>query len=75
MDHEGRGLKSQMKRADKLGARVVAIMGDDELAGGHWAVRDMAGSRQDVVPAAEVEEHIERLLAGGPEGTETKVHV
>ncbi|HET7747185.1 MAG TPA: histidine--tRNA ligase, partial [Vicinamibacteria bacterium] len=74
-DHEGRGLKSQMKRADKLGARVVAIMGDDELAGGHWAVRDMAGSRQDTVPAADVEEHIERLLAGGPEGTETKVHV
>ena len=34
MDHEGRGLKSQMKRADKLGARLVAIMGEDELAAG-----------------------------------------
>src|SRR5207249_436907 len=32
MDHEGRGLKAQMKRADKLGARYVAIMGEDELA-------------------------------------------
>ena len=34
MDHEGRGLKSQMKRADKLGARLVAIMGEDELERG-----------------------------------------
>ena len=32
MDHEGRGLKSQMKRADKLGARFVALLGEDELA-------------------------------------------
>ncbi len=29
MDYEGRSMKSQMKRADKLGARYVAILGDD----------------------------------------------
>ena len=45
MDHEGRGLKSQMKRADKLGARFVAMRGDDERARGVWTVRDMGGSR------------------------------
>ena len=47
MDHEGRGLKSQMKRADKLGARYVAIMGEDELALKQWTVRDMKASTQE----------------------------
>lgn len=49
MDHEGRGLKSQMKRADKLGARYVAIMGEDELAQTRWTVRDMKASSQEAV--------------------------
>jgi histidyl-tRNA synthetase len=49
MDHEGRGLKSQMKRADKLGARFVAILGEDEMAKGRWTVRDMKASTQEEV--------------------------
>jgi histidyl-tRNA synthetase len=49
MDHEGRGLKSQMKRADKLGARFVAILGEDELARRSWTVRDMKSSTQQDV--------------------------
>jgi histidyl-tRNA synthetase len=65
IDHEGRGLKSQMKRADKLGARVVALLGEDELARGEWMLRDMAGSRQEAVPFAAAEDHIERLLVHG----------
>ena len=49
MDHEGRGLKSQMKRADKLGARFVAILGEDELAKARWTIRDMKASSQEEV--------------------------
>jgi histidyl-tRNA synthetase len=49
MDYEGRSLKSQMKRADKLGARYVAILGEDELAKGAWTVRDMKSSSQEQV--------------------------
>jgi histidyl-tRNA synthetase len=49
MDHEGRGLKSQMKRADKLGARFVAIMGEEELGQARWTIRDMKASTQDSV--------------------------
>ncbi len=37
-----RSLKSQMRHADKLGARYVVILGEDELAGGRVTVRDMA---------------------------------
>jgi histidyl-tRNA synthetase len=49
MDHEGRGLKSQMKRADKLGARFVAILGEDEMAKTRWTIRDMKASTQEEV--------------------------
>jgi histidyl-tRNA synthetase len=59
MDHEGKGLKSQMKRANKLGARQVAICGEDELAAGEWTLRDMASSQQERVPESEL---LARLL-------------
>jgi histidyl-tRNA synthetase len=48
-DHEGRGLKSQMKRADKLGARFVAILGEDEMAKARWTIRNMKASTQEEV--------------------------
>jgi histidyl-tRNA synthetase len=58
MDYEGRSMKSQMKRADKLGARFVAILGDDEMAKGAWTLRDMRGSSQDPVPLDALVAHI-----------------
>jgi histidyl-tRNA synthetase len=65
MDHEGRGLKSQMKRADKLGARYVAILGEDELARGEWTVRDMKQSTQETLGLDLVAERlIERTRVG-----------
>jgi histidyl-tRNA synthetase len=36
-----RGLKTQMRRADKLGAPYVLILGDNELAAGKGTVRHM----------------------------------
>jgi histidyl-tRNA synthetase len=65
MDYEGRSMKSQMKRADKLGARYVAILGDDELARGAWTVRDMQGSSQESVPLAGL---VDRLREGTRRG-------
>jgi histidyl-tRNA synthetase len=64
IDNEGRGLKSQMKKADKLGARFVAIRGEDERARDVWMVRDMAGSSQEEVKAADVARHLEGKLRG-----------
>jgi histidyl-tRNA synthetase len=40
-----RGLKSQMRRADKLGVRYVLILGENELAVGKGSVRDMQEKR------------------------------
>jgi len=42
VEAHARSLKSQMRHADKLGARYVIIIGDDELAGRTITVRDMA---------------------------------
>ena len=58
VDHEGRGLKSQMKRADKLGARFVAIMGEDELARVRWTIRDMKSSSQESVALEAAAEYL-----------------
>jgi histidyl-tRNA synthetase len=46
MDYSGRGLKSQMKRADKLGARYSLIIGDDELTKGVAPLRNMSDGEQ-----------------------------
>ncbi len=49
MDFRGASLKAQLRRADKLGARRVLIIGEAEMASGRATLRDMAtGSQQDV---------------------------
>jgi histidyl-tRNA synthetase len=53
-----------MKLADRLGARFVAILGDDEMARGVWSVRDMTGSSQEDVPVARVAEHLKEKVHG-----------
>lgn len=49
MDHQGRSLKSQFKLADKLGARMVIILGPDELAEGKIKARNMATRHEALV--------------------------
>ncbi|HIE64258.1 MAG: histidine--tRNA ligase [Nitrospira sp.] len=39
-------LKNQMKRADRLGARFVLIVGEDEIAQGRAVLRDMTTKKQ-----------------------------
>ncbi len=41
MDHVGRSMKAQFKFADKCGARLVAVLGEEELSGGTVTLRDM----------------------------------
>ena len=42
LDHQGRSLKAQFKQADRLGARLVAVVGPDEVAAGEFTLRDMS---------------------------------
>jgi histidyl-tRNA synthetase len=50
IEYEGRSLKSQMKRADRLEAPLVFILGEDELKRGEVTVRRMASSSQESIP-------------------------
>ncbi len=49
IEAEARSLKSQMRRADKLKARSVVILGDDELAKGQAVLRDMTNKQQEEI--------------------------
>jgi len=46
LDFDGRSLKSQMRLADKLKAKGVLIIGDEELKSGMLVLRDMATKEQ-----------------------------
>lgn len=60
-DYEGASLKSQMRRADKLGARHVLILGDDEISRGVVQVRDMINKTQTVAEIAAVGSELEAV--------------
>src|SRR5262249_40579819 len=49
MDGEERSVKSQMRRADKLKAKSVLIVGDNELQNGRAVLRDMTSKRQEEI--------------------------
>ncbi len=49
MDYQNRSIKSQMRSANKLGAKIALILGDDEITQGVIQVRDMERSEQWVV--------------------------
>jgi histidyl-tRNA synthetase len=64
LDPEARSFKSRMKQADRLGARFVAILGEDELARGVWTVRDMARSTQEAVAESRIVDHLKEKANG-----------
>jgi histidyl-tRNA synthetase len=61
VEYEGRSLKSQMKRADRLKAPLVFVLGEDELARGVVSVRHMAASTQESIPRADAVAYALRL--------------
>ena len=58
MDYTGRSLKAQMKVANKLNARYVAIIGDDEIAKQMVTLRDMSSSDQQSVSFSDLVEYV-----------------
>ncbi len=48
-DHTGRGLRAQMKYADKLGCRYSVVLGDNEIENGEVAVKNMETGEQTQV--------------------------
>lgn len=55
MTHFGGGnFKKQFKRADKVGAAIALVLGEDEVAAQTVVVKDLAGCEQNTVAQAEV---------------------
>ena len=50
IDHVGRSFKAQFKYADKVGARYVLALGDNELAAGTGTVKSMRGAAETQTP-------------------------
>jgi histidyl-tRNA synthetase len=62
MSYEDRGLKAQMKQADRVGARYVLIVGENELDKKQVVVRDMITRDQHEVPIDNVISAVESLV-------------
>ena len=59
----GGSFKSQFKRADKSGAAHALVLGDDEIARGVVAIKDLrGGTPQEECPIERLSERIGRLL-------------
>lgn len=54
MDYSGSGLKSQMKKAGRLNAEKVLIVGEEEMEAGKALLRDMASKKQTEVAVADI---------------------
>ena len=65
MDHASGNFGKQMQRADRAGAAVALIVGEDELAAGTVTVRLLRAARpiQETVPQDQVRATVSRLAA------------
>ncbi len=67
MEYGSKGLKAQMKRADRLGAKRVLIVGDNELASGKGILRDMETKAQFEVDLDSPVEALKKMIASKTE--------
>jgi histidyl-tRNA synthetase len=61
MDYEGRSVKSQFRRADKVRARIVVVFGESEAERGKVVFRDMAAGVQEELSKDEAIRRLNRL--------------
>ncbi len=62
MDYADRSLKSQMKRADRLNAGHVLIVGESELQKGTAVLRDMSTKEQQELPIEDLVSNLQKIL-------------
>ncbi|MEW9500536.1 histidine--tRNA ligase [Jeotgalibacillus marinus] len=60
MDFQNRKMKAQLKSADRLKAKYVAILGDNELADGNIMVKEMESGSQEMVSLDQFIEHLKQ---------------
>lgn len=63
MNHCGGGnFKKQFKRADKVGAAVALVLGEDEVTQGTVVIKDLAGGEQTTESQADVAQKLAHLV-------------
>jgi histidyl-tRNA synthetase len=65
LDTSDRKLERKLKNADRLGARLCLIVGEEEVREGAATVRDLGRRTQERHPAAEVVDAVTAALAAG----------
>lgn len=61
---DGRSMKSQMKAADRSGARLAVIVGTDEATAGTALVRDLRhGAEQELVPRSVLVDRLRAIVS------------
>ena len=64
MDYMDRKMKAQMKSADRLHARTVILIGEDEVTEGVAQLKNMEDGTQEKVPVSELIEKVKETLIG-----------
>jgi histidyl-tRNA synthetase len=62
MDMGAKSLKSQMKRADRLGAASVLMVGDNELQEGTAILRNMVTKEQESIPIDNLVDYLKKRI-------------
>jgi histidyl-tRNA synthetase len=70
LDGRGGSMKSMLRRADSLGARVCLVIGDSEVQSQQVQVKDLASHSQELCPRADVLSVVTRVMASAPKVNE-----
>ncbi|MBS9424857.1 histidine--tRNA ligase [Photorhabdus caribbeanensis] len=62
MNHGGGNFKKQLGRADKQGAKIALILGEDEVRSGQVAIKDLRTGEQQTLPQSEIAARLAELL-------------
>jgi histidyl-tRNA synthetase len=65
VDAAGGGFRPKLKRADRSGALLALVLGDDELAAGNIQIKTLRGETQEQVALGDAAARIRTLLRPG----------
>ena len=60
IDYDGKGLKNQLRQADRHGAKYAVIAGEDEIKRNAVTLRDMSASTQEEIPISNLADRIKK---------------
>src|SRR5215470_15859862 len=70
MEFEGRKMKKAMAAADKSRARYALIIGENEVAGGKYGLKNLASGEQESLSLDEIISKLKPKLAENTKGTD-----